>query len=292
MTRVDVQPPWQDYYADEEPQRPSWWLALAGGLAAASAVGLGLLLIRSALQVRSVPERVLEWLLLFVPLDVFESGLQRFGFSAKRYALYFAIALMLALLTWLGAVALRRRWSLPVLLGLGIGVWLFTMLVIMPLTSAGVFALDLLEGKRSTILGYLGVGLLFSSVLVHCARADRQAPRRRAGDEYRRGHDAAPHGPGPDGWHCRRLRHHLPVRSAVAESHGATDDRGGRSAGTRAVRRARAHDGASQRGRNASGRGAADRRAVDRRGADGSGEPNRSANLHAAAASRGAVAES
>ena len=102
MTRVDVRRSWQDYYADEEPEPPSWKLALAGGLAAASAVGLGMLLLRSTLQVRSVPERVLEWLLLFVPLDVFESGLQRFGFSAKRYALYFGIALMLALLAWLG----------------------------------------------------------------------------------------------------------------------------------------------------------------------------------------------
>ena len=128
---------------------------------------------------------------------------------------------------------------------------------------------------------------------VHCARADRQAPRRPAGGESRRGwHDAAPLRPGPDGRHRRRLRHHLPVRSAVAESHGAADDRGGRSAGTRAVRRARAHDRASQRRRNASGGGAADRRAVERRGADGSGEPNRAANLHAAAASRGAFAES
>ena len=67
------------------------------------------------------------------------------------------------------------------LLGLGIGLWLFTMLVIMPLTSAGVFALDLLEGKRSTILGYLGVGLLYSAragrgARVRCStRAGRRA---------------------------------------------------------------------------------------------------------------------
>ena len=47
-----------------------------------------LLVLRSTLQVRTVPERVLEWMLLFVPLDVFEAGLRRFGFDAKRYALY------------------------------------------------------------------------------------------------------------------------------------------------------------------------------------------------------------
>src|ERR1700687_2901344 len=83
---------------------------IAGGAAAALAAGLAMWLLRSTLQVRSVPERLLEWLLLFVPLDVFESALQRFGFSAKVYSLYVAVAIMLGLLTWLGAIALRRRW--------------------------------------------------------------------------------------------------------------------------------------------------------------------------------------
>jgi DMSO/TMAO reductase YedYZ molybdopterin-dependent catalytic subunit len=138
----------------------------AGGLAAALSAGLAMWLFRSMLQVRSAPERVLEWLLLFVPLDLFESLLQRFGFSAKSYALYLAILLMLAVLAWLGAVALRRGWSLGTLAGLGLGMWLFAMLVIMPATSAGAFASDLLEGTRSTILGYLVVGLVYSTVLM------------------------------------------------------------------------------------------------------------------------------
>ena len=56
----------------------------AGGPAAAGIAGLVLLVMRSTLQVRTVPERVLEWMLLFVPLDVFEAGLRRFGFDAKR----------------------------------------------------------------------------------------------------------------------------------------------------------------------------------------------------------------
>jgi hypothetical protein len=42
---------------------------------------------RYAFQVRTVPERVMEWLLLFVPLDVFEAGIRRFVFDAKRYTL-------------------------------------------------------------------------------------------------------------------------------------------------------------------------------------------------------------
>jgi DMSO/TMAO reductase YedYZ molybdopterin-dependent catalytic subunit len=169
MTGVGVRPSWHDYYAEAEPGPPGWWAAVAGGTAAACGAAGATLVLRSTLQVRSTPERVLEWLLLFVPLDVFESGLQRFGFSAKRYALYVAIVLMLALLAGLGALALRRRWSLWILLGLGIGLWLFTMLVIMPVTSAGIFALDLVENRRATILGYLGTGLLYSAVLALAA---------------------------------------------------------------------------------------------------------------------------
>jgi DMSO/TMAO reductase YedYZ molybdopterin-dependent catalytic subunit len=40
-----------------------------------------------------------------------------------------------------------------------------TMLFIMPLTSAGFFALGLMEGTRSTVLGYLGVGLAYAATL-------------------------------------------------------------------------------------------------------------------------------
>ena len=64
--------------------------ALLGGAVAAAAGGLTMLLLRSAVQVRTLPERLLEWLLLYVPLDLFEKGLQQFGFDAKRYALYAA----------------------------------------------------------------------------------------------------------------------------------------------------------------------------------------------------------
>jgi DMSO/TMAO reductase YedYZ molybdopterin-dependent catalytic subunit len=140
-------------------------LRFGGGLAAAVAAGLAMGVIRTTLQVRSVPERVLEWMLLFVPLDIFEAALQTFGFNAKRYALYLGILVTLCLLTLLGTLALRRDWSVSTLLGIGLGLWLFTMLVIMPLTSAGFFALALLEGKRVTLLGYLGVALVYSTVL-------------------------------------------------------------------------------------------------------------------------------
>jgi hypothetical protein len=45
-----------------------------------------------------VPERLLEWVLLLIPPSLFEASLQRFGFDAKRYALYIAIFATLAVL--------------------------------------------------------------------------------------------------------------------------------------------------------------------------------------------------
>jgi DMSO/TMAO reductase YedYZ molybdopterin-dependent catalytic subunit len=44
--------------------------------------------LRAAFQVRTLPERLLEWILLFVPLSVSERGLQRFGAEAKVLAVY------------------------------------------------------------------------------------------------------------------------------------------------------------------------------------------------------------
>src|SRR5919199_4068335 len=83
-------------------------MAVMGGSLAALLAGGGMLVLRSVLQVRTVPERVMEWLLLFVPLGVFEALLQRFGFAAKRYALSAAVVGMLVLLAGLGYVILHR----------------------------------------------------------------------------------------------------------------------------------------------------------------------------------------
>src|SRR5215831_5705436 len=139
--------------------------ALVGGLVAALVVVGSTLLLRWTLQVRSVPERLVEWLLLFVPPSLFEAVLQWLGFDAKRYALYLAVVVSFGLFAWLGWVVLRRKWA-PAVIGLiGVGVWLGVMLIIMPLTSAGVFAVDLLDGKRAAIGGYLALGLSYAAAL-------------------------------------------------------------------------------------------------------------------------------
>ena len=139
--------------------------ALIGGSLAALVVGLAMLLLRSSLGVRSVPERVMEWLLLFVPTSVFENLLARFGFEAKRYALDAAVLLMIVALAALGFAVLRTGLRVAAIAVIGVAFFLFVMLVIMPLTAAGLFAMDLEEGKRAAIGGYLAVGLSYAAVL-------------------------------------------------------------------------------------------------------------------------------
>ncbi|MGI9145140.1 MAG: hypothetical protein ACR2IK_01090 [Chloroflexota bacterium] len=152
--------------------------AVLGAVVAALTVGLGMYALRSILQVRSVPERLMEWLLLFITPEQFEAALQRFGFDAKRYELAAAIVGMLGVLSGLGYLVLRREWPLRIMVALGIGQWLFVMLVIMPLTSAGPFALDLLDGKQAAIGGYLTLALSFAGVLALTSTCSQRRVRQ------------------------------------------------------------------------------------------------------------------
>jgi DMSO/TMAO reductase YedYZ molybdopterin-dependent catalytic subunit len=139
---------------------------LIGGAAAALVFGVGMLVLRSTVEVRSIPERLMEWLLLFVQPGLFESMLQRFGFDAKRYGLDAAILVVVLGLGWLGYEALLRRWPPLWLAAIGPALWLLIMLVIMPLTSAGLFASALVEGATATIMGYLAISFSYAIVLM------------------------------------------------------------------------------------------------------------------------------
>ncbi|MBI3970932.1 MAG: molybdopterin-dependent oxidoreductase [Chloroflexi bacterium] len=147
--------------ASGDARPPGGLAAVAGGLIAAGVAGASMALLRFTLQVRTIPERMMEWALLFVPLDVFEAGIRRFGFEAKRYALYSAIVVSFLTLAALGAVALRRRWSIRAVAAVGIALWLFTMVVIMPVTSAGLFGGALINGTPQVVFGYLSVALSY-----------------------------------------------------------------------------------------------------------------------------------
>jgi DMSO/TMAO reductase YedYZ molybdopterin-dependent catalytic subunit len=151
------------------PPTPGELTATLGGLAAALVFGAGMLLLRSTAGVRSIPERMMEWLLLFVPTSLFESMLQRFSFDAKRYALDLAILVLLALAAGLGYFVLRHGWPVIAIVCLGPAVWLVIMLGVMPLTSAGPFATALPDGTAPAVLGYLAVSLSYAAVLAAAA---------------------------------------------------------------------------------------------------------------------------
>jgi DMSO/TMAO reductase YedYZ molybdopterin-dependent catalytic subunit len=123
-------------------------------------------LLRVAWQVRGLPERTMEWLLLFVPLDLFEQGLARFGADAKELALTVATVGMAATLAALGALAIHYRFRERTLLALGAAMWLLTMLVVMPITGAGPFGAALLVSPLLTSASYLLVFLSYASALV------------------------------------------------------------------------------------------------------------------------------
>ena len=149
----------------ERPDGADQRTAMVGGVFAALLLSLGMLLLRYTLQVRSVPERVMEWLLLFLPPGLFEATLQRFGFDAKRYALDAAVVINVALFGVFGYWLLRRGSSWLTLAGVGVGLWLAVMLVVMPATSAGIFGSALLDGQRGVIGGYLAVALTYAAAL-------------------------------------------------------------------------------------------------------------------------------
>src|SRR5689334_9231402 len=105
--------------------------------------------IRTGWQVRTLPERVMESLLVLIPLDLFERGLQQFGANAKDIALvgtYVGMAALLFACAWY-TLRFRNPWFC---LLLGASLWLVAMLLVLPLTGAGAFANSLLTSPALT----------------------------------------------------------------------------------------------------------------------------------------------
>jgi DMSO/TMAO reductase YedYZ molybdopterin-dependent catalytic subunit len=146
--------------------RLGWLAALIVASIATVAALLLQTLLRDVWQIRTLPERVMEWLLLFVPPNAFEHALALFGDAAKEITLTATLAAMGVALVAIGAFALGAGWSSSRVLGLGIGLWLATMVIVMPITGAGFFATRLLISPLLTDAGYLLVFLGYSSALV------------------------------------------------------------------------------------------------------------------------------
>jgi DMSO/TMAO reductase YedYZ molybdopterin-dependent catalytic subunit len=148
------------------PDRPGWAPALAVAALAAVAAMLLQAYMRDSWQIRTLPERVMEWLLVFVPLAWFEAVLQRFGSDAKQGALAGSMIGMVALLIGIGFASLRRPiggWGRLAVAG---ALWLIVMLVVMPMTGAGLFASRLMQSPLLVNAGYLLVFLGYGVVLV------------------------------------------------------------------------------------------------------------------------------
>src|SRR3981081_3636860 len=108
---------------------------LAAFLVGCLASGVALVLqsvLRDAWQIRTLPERVMEWLLLFVPLDLFERGVQQLGGDAKEVALAGTVVGVALLLAMIGALMLHAGWSSWRILGLSLAMWVLAMAVVMP----------------------------------------------------------------------------------------------------------------------------------------------------------------
>ena len=146
--------------------RADWALALSWGLAATLAATGLMFWARAAFQIRTLPERTMEWLLLFVPPEQFEQGLQRFGPQAKVLALMAGVAVMGAILLGLGTLALRWGWPGAVILGLSLSLYLVATGLLLPLTGAGLFGADLLQHPVLVNATYLGSSLAYGTVLL------------------------------------------------------------------------------------------------------------------------------
>ncbi len=157
---------------------------------AATLAAVGLMFwARAAFQVRTLPERIMEWVLIFVPLDAFEQGIRTFGPLAKVLALYGSTAAMSALLLGLGVLALRRRWSGAAILGIALTLFLVTMAGIMPLTGGGFFATNQFQHPVLVSGAYLSVALAYATVLLAgqvLARFPAGAASRAAAPSSRR----------------------------------------------------------------------------------------------------------
>jgi len=139
---------------------------MVGGLVATAAVMAAMFWLRFAYQIRTLPERVMEWTLLFVSPKTLEEGISQFGANAKVYGLYVAVAGMAAILFTLGVTLLRLVQSPWALAAVGPALYLAAMGVVMPVTGAGLFGFDLLQDWRLVNAGYLMVGLTFAAILV------------------------------------------------------------------------------------------------------------------------------
>jgi DMSO/TMAO reductase YedYZ molybdopterin-dependent catalytic subunit len=121
---------------------------------------------RNAFQIRTLPERVMEWVLLFVSPDTLERGISQFGFQAKVYALYTAVGGMALILVILGTLLLALVGSPWAILAVGPLLYLVAMGAIMPITGGGLFGSELFQDVWLVNACYVAIAFTYATVLL------------------------------------------------------------------------------------------------------------------------------
>ena len=152
---------------EASPTRRTLPAAIAGPLAgvagAAALVGVGTVM-QGLLRVQSLPEVVSEWTTFYVPYAVFEYMINTYRAGAK-VMLFWAIVALIALLA-AGLGALYARYPRPrVAIGLAAGLWLLTMVVILPAAEMGFFGSEVRAGPMAVSAAYLASYAAFAIVL-------------------------------------------------------------------------------------------------------------------------------
>lgn len=133
----------------------------------ASGLALGLMFwARQSLQIRTLPERLMEAALKLLPPSLFEATIDRFGPAGKDYALYGTTAAVFLALVAIGVVALCFAQRPAGLVALGLGLYLVAMGLVAPLTGAGVFATNLFVNPVLSNAVSLGIAMAYVSVLL------------------------------------------------------------------------------------------------------------------------------
>jgi DMSO/TMAO reductase YedYZ molybdopterin-dependent catalytic subunit len=147
-------------------RQPGWGAALLCSVVATAAAMALMFWTRNAFQIRTLPERVMEWALVFVSPDSVEAGLAQFGSDAKVYAFYVAVGGMAAILVVIGALVFKLAPSPWLVWLIGPLLYLVAMGGIMPLTGGGLFASELFQDPWLVNACYATIALTYAAVLV------------------------------------------------------------------------------------------------------------------------------
>lgn len=121
---------------------------------------------RQALQVRTLPERLMEWSTSLLSPALFEGAIDRFGPLAKDIALVNAWLGLAVVLLGLGVLMLRSVREPIAYLALGGALWFVAMAMVMPLTGGGWFATALPIKPWLTNAVYFGIGMAYAAALL------------------------------------------------------------------------------------------------------------------------------